>query len=260
MVNKRKIAIIVGVLFVVLLTTLIVINRNRPTIPIKISYFWYSSQPNSYPQLVTIEYREAKEGDLIELRWEHNHYEVDIEILKFNNDSVLVEFKGFEMFPPWVSYPYEETLNRDDGVHFWVDEVRYNWCYAVTSLTDEGGFLVLVNFNVDESEDRLSCGFGKELYVWESGDDYELGLVKYYYMFNVVEWETMINNPMSTEEVLEYMEYWERGKCLSIVMVEGEESWFASDEELLRFKEAFPTLPVCARRVGPYTWQIEDGE
>jgi len=66
---KRNIATIVGVLFVVLLTTLIVINRNRQTIPIKISYFHYPLHPKSYAQVVTTEYRDGKEGNIIELRW-----------------------------------------------------------------------------------------------------------------------------------------------------------------------------------------------
>jgi len=225
-------------------------NNEKNTLTIV--YYQYALGKPEMDQKVTTEEVEIREGETITFSLFYG-YEVTLFIEELTEESISVHFVSenmgrYDFFSQEgaLIYAYEE-----DGCH-WQDILYRNECYHINSLSIDGGVPAKLIYNIDECEKKLICGWGKMLYMWESGDGYEIGVIKdrRLIILNSDEIYNLKNKPQSEQEVLDYMYENECGKCLNINIILEEDAGVRhpTTKEFERIKELYPLLPFCENK------------
>ena len=178
-----------------------------------------------------------------------------IRVLEVRSDTVVVELTLDGMYPK-IKYTSEV-----DDKDFWynetttyIDEIPKNKCYGLRTCTADGGIVVYLIFEIEESEKHLRCGHGKLLVGWYDGSIISIAIAKDNRVkIGLDKLLEVIENPMTSEEILEYFNANDCGSCLQITMIDEEIEdiygykylRYATQEEIDLIMKLYPELPYC---------------
>ena len=179
---------------------------------------------------------------------------ITLTVLEVKSETVVVELSLHDILYPWMVYTSE--IESSDfwkrNIDAYVDEIPKNTCYRIVTKSADSGIVVYLTLDIKESEKHLTCGHGRALVMWYEGEKVKIGIIKDK-RIKAETWKVLevMKNPMTVEEILNYLLSSGCKRCLSPMVFETEEASgdligrVLTEEEMNMIQELYPELPYC---------------